>query len=135
MLVLPGGLTASIGFMLKDDRYASLQDSNLSVYANCLYSPQFVKQTLYHQTGYTDSQLQIEMPFGYMLIGEKYVVEIQFHPAPGLFSGSNLIQMFQDSSSVNKITDENDEEERRIEEEEEERKRWEERYGGDRGWR
>ena len=113
VLGLSGGLSAIISFRDKGEMISKFQKQPIEIYANCLSSAQFVLQTLYYQTGYAKSKIEIETPGGYYILTDKLVIEIEFDPAPILFDNNSVIQFAPNISGKAKHEDEVEAEEER----------------------
>ena len=94
----------------RDEYYYYREDDNSE--------KRFVNQTLYHQKGYADSEIQIEIPNSYYILTENFVIEIEYAPAPILFDNNSVIKFAPNISGKAKREDEIKEKE------EEERRRW-----------
>jgi len=54
-----------------------------SFYINCLTeNKRTSKKILYYQSGNDDSTIKIDVPSGYYIVTEEYVIEIAFDAAP-----------------------------------------------------
>jgi hypothetical protein len=116
-LGLSGGLSATISFREKGNIISKFQKQPIEIYANCLSSEQFIQQTLYYQTGYANSSIEVKTPGGYYILTDKFVIEIEYVPAPILFDNNSMIQIAPNISSKAKHEDEVAEELRRKSEE------------------
>lgn len=105
-LGLSGGLSATISFRDKGELISKFQKQPIEIYANCLSAARFVLQTLYYQTGYANSKIEIETPGGYYILTDKLVIEIEFNPAPILFDNNSVIQFAPNISGKAKHEDE-----------------------------
>ena len=119
VLALSGGLSATISFREKGDLIAKFQKQPFEIYANCFSRGQYVLQTLYYQTGYANSEIQVKTPGGYYILTDKFVIEIEFDAAPILFDNNSVIKFAPNISGKAKHEDEV----KAAEEAEEERRR------------
>ena len=119
VLALSGGLSATISFREKGDLIAKFQKQPFEIYANCFSRKQYVLQTLYYQTGYANSEIQVKTPGGYYILTDKFVIEIVFDAAPILFDNNSVIKFAPNISGKAKHEDEV----KAAEEAEEERRR------------
>lgn len=107
ILALSGGLLAIITFREKGGVIKKLQQHPLEIYINCFkYKDQYISQTLYSQTGYADSTINIVTPGAYYIICDNFVIEIEFCPAPILFDTSRIERFAPNISSKAKHEDE-----------------------------
>ena len=123
VLALSGGLSATISFREKGDLIAKFQKQPFEIYANCFSREQYVLQTLYYQTGYANSEIQVKTPGGYYILTDKFVIEIEFDAAPILFDNNSVIKFAPNISGKAKHEDEVKAAEEAEEEAEEERRR------------
>ena len=92
VLALSGGLSATISFREKGGLIAKFQKQPFEIYANCFSREQYVLQTLYYQTGYANSEIQVKTPGGYYILTDKFVIKIEFDAAPILFDNNSVIK-------------------------------------------
>lgn len=127
VLTISGGIMAKIffrkkGCFLRNEKFRIVRKT----YAN--YKSQLV--SLYKIDGYASSSINIEVPSPYLFITDKYVVQIEYLPAPVLLESNTATKVTDDLSSSKKLEDEYYEhkklEEKKKEEEEERKKREEE---------
>jgi hypothetical protein len=106
VLGLSGGMTATISFRLKDVKYDKIQKFESEIYANYFFGEPHTLEKLYKQVGYANSEISIEIPYGYIILSKDYVIEIEFSAAPILFDSSNVIRLAPNISSKAKQDDE-----------------------------
>ncbi|HLP95661.1 MAG TPA: hypothetical protein VK168_16575 [Saprospiraceae bacterium] len=122
-LGLSGGMAAMISFRKKGTLISKFQQNPFEFFAKCVRDyrykepKQYVSQTLYQQTGYADSSVEISTPVGYYMLSKDYVIEIDYLPAPILFD-TNTVSHFSPNIS-GKAKKEAEEEEHRQQEEDE----------------
>jgi hypothetical protein len=102
-LALPGGLLAKIEFRSQTVGLAKFQKSETELFAKGYqgFNREYGRsgfwstksETLYHQSGYADSELEITVPYGYYILSNDYVIEISFEAAPMLL-GADAIARF-----------------------------------------
>jgi hypothetical protein len=114
VLGLSGGMTATISFRLKDVKYDKIQKFESEIYANYFFGEPYTWEKLYKQVGYADSEISIEIPYGYIILSKDYLIEISFSAAPVLLESSNIIRLAPNISSKAKQEDEALEEERAL---------------------
>lgn len=106
-LGLSGGMMAIFAFRKKGELINKFQQKSVEVYRKQrnFQSERFSKKTLYYQTGYTNSEIQIQLPNQYYILSESYVIEIEYAPAPILFDSSNTIRINSNISGIAKKND------------------------------
>ncbi|MBK8566805.1 MAG: hypothetical protein IPN76_26600 [Saprospiraceae bacterium] len=103
-LALTGGVLAKINFRKKGKALAKFDcHHSLALFAKGHIDhinsqredgfQRFVSETLYLQTGYANSELEITLPQGYYILTDRYVIDISFEAAPILF-GAEAIARF-----------------------------------------
>ncbi len=103
---LSGGLFASIVFREKGESVAGFQENSLELYVNCLtLKNRFLKQTLYHQSGYATGHIDIVIPGAYYLLTTNYVIEIYFNASAILLNQNHMASFAHDISSKAKQDD------------------------------
>jgi hypothetical protein len=127
-LGLSGGASATISFRNKDERYSKIQKQDTEFYANCFFTDQYAWRTLYSQSGYASSRINIEMPYGYYILTPDYVIDVEFSPASILFDSNNISRLVPNISIKAMREDEAEalaaKEKHKREEEEEARRRY-----------
>jgi hypothetical protein len=101
---------AIITFRKKGELINKFQQQSLEIYRkyNHNYSERFSKKTLYYQTGYANSEIQIQLPNQYYILSESYVIEIEYAPAPILFDNSKTVRL---NTNISGIAEKEDDEE------------------------
>ncbi|GEM_PF-4581298 len=99
-LALPGGLLAKIVFRNKTASLTKFQKAEFELFAKGYKGyhdrsgmKEFWRnksETLYHQSGYADSELEITIPYGYYILASEYIIEITFEAAPMLLGAASL---------------------------------------------
>jgi hypothetical protein len=110
VLGLSGGVLAKIFFKEKGKLISKFQQKDFEIFANCLHVERYKFHTLYHQTGYADSEIKIKTPGSFTFLIENFVVDIVFEPAPILLDNSNLVKFSPNISGKAKLDDEYDDE-------------------------
>ena len=107
ILALSGGLIAVISFRKKGNLISKYQkEKPIEIFAKQFGTNQYVLKTLYLQTGYANSEIQIETPEGFCILTEKFVIEIQYEAAPVLFGNNSILQYAPNISAKAKADDE-----------------------------
>ena len=108
ILGLSGGVLAKISFKEKGKLISKFQQKDFEIFANCLHTKRQEFHTLYHQSGYADSEIKIKTPGSFTFLIENFVVDIVFEPAPILFDNSNLVKFSPNIAGKAKLDDEYD---------------------------
>jgi len=80
IMPLSGGTIATLSFR---ERGATVPFDKTSFYINCLAeNKRTTQKIMYYQSGNDDSTIKIDVPSGYYIVTEEYVIEIAFDAAP-----------------------------------------------------
>jgi hypothetical protein len=108
LLPLSGGILAEISFKNHDKNIGFFIHRKFDYNKNEFLS--YKNLSLYELNGYTNGNVEIKAPKGYIFSNDNFLIEINFHAAPILFENSNIHRIANTFlSDANKIDDEEEE--------------------------
>lgn len=90
ILGLSGGLLASISFKEKTKEISNFQQNTIEFYTDCYFPDSFKNENSYTNSSIY-SGISIQIPRGYYILNEKYIIQILFSTTPILFNNNLTI--------------------------------------------